>query len=117
QRAEPRLPRPRQGREEAHQQAGGGRPHRRRLPRGASVRGVQRQERQEGRAQAVGPAPGEGLVTEEERIADEFGQAVNMTAKYLESWLATDESKSVGQKDDGGESTGHESGRDRKSTR
>lgn len=50
-------------------------------------------------------------MTEEERIADEFGQAVNMTAKELESWLATDESKSVGQKDDGGESTGHESGR------
>ncbi len=34
-----------------------------------------------------------------------------MTAKELERWLATDESKAVGQKDDGGESTGHESGR------
>jgi hypothetical protein len=36
---------------------------------------------------------------------------VNMTAKELERWLATDESQAVGQKDDGGESTGHESGR------
>ncbi|MFB4294921.1 DUF3140 domain-containing protein [Nonomuraea sp. ATR24] len=51
-------------------------------------------------------------MTEEERaIAAEFGQAVNMTAKELEHWLTTDESKAVGQKDDGGESTGHESGR------
>ncbi|GAA4919045.1 hypothetical protein HD597_005932 [Nonomuraea thailandensis] len=44
-------------------------------------------------------------------IADAFGEAVNMTAKELEQWLATGESKSVGQKDDGGESVGHESGR------
>jgi hypothetical protein len=36
---------------------------------------------------------------------------VNMTATRLERWLATDESQSVGQKDGGGESTGHESGR------
>ncbi|MEV0590497.1 DUF3140 domain-containing protein [Nonomuraea cavernae] len=51
-------------------------------------------------------------MTEEERaVATEFGQAVNMTAKELERWLATDESKTVGQKSDGGESTGHESGR------
>jgi len=34
-----------------------------------------------------------------------------MTAAELEKWLATDESRSVGQKDGGGESTGHESGR------
>ncbi|WP_406674738.1 DUF3140 domain-containing protein [Nonomuraea sp. N2-4H] len=44
-------------------------------------------------------------------IAKEFGEAVNMTAKELEEWLETDESKAVGQKDGGGESTGHESGR------
>jgi hypothetical protein len=44
-------------------------------------------------------------------VASEFRDAVNMTAKELERWLATDESKSVGQKDGGGESTGHESGR------
>ncbi|GAA2268343.1 DUF3140 domain-containing protein [Nonomuraea roseoviolacea subsp. roseoviolacea] len=52
------------------------------------------------------------MTEEEERaIAAEFGQVVNMTAEELESWLATDESKAVGQKSDGGESTGHESGR------
>ena len=41
----------------------------------------------------------------------EFGEAVNMTAAELEEWLATDESRSVGQKDGGSESTGHASGR------
>src|SRR5262245_47594850 len=44
-------------------------------------------------------------------VESDFGKAVNMTAKELERWLATDESKSVGQSDDGGESVGHESGR------
>lgn len=34
-----------------------------------------------------------------------------MTASALEKWLKTDESKEVGQKSDGDESTGHESGR------
>ncbi len=34
-----------------------------------------------------------------------------MTAKELERWLETEESRSVGQKDGGGESTGHASGR------
>jgi SpoVK/Ycf46/Vps4 family AAA+-type ATPase len=42
---------------------------------------------------------------------DEFKEAVNMTPKELEHWLATDESQEVGQKDGGGESVGHESGR------
>lgn len=42
---------------------------------------------------------------------DEFHKAVNMTATELEKWLKTDESKQVGQKTDGNESTGHESGR------
>ena len=41
----------------------------------------------------------------------EFRDAVNMTASELEAWLETDESREVGQKDGGGESTGHESGR------
>ncbi|HYN92269.1 MAG TPA: DUF3140 domain-containing protein [Pilimelia sp.] len=41
-----------------------------------------------------------------------FRAAVNMTAGELERWLATDESRAVGQKKDGaGESTGHASGR------
>ena len=42
----------------------------------------------------------------------EFRDAVNMTASELEKWLATDESKQVGQKSsDGAESVGHDSGR------
>ena len=42
----------------------------------------------------------------------EFRDAVNMSASELEKWLATDESKGVGQKPaDGGESVGHDSGR------
>jgi hypothetical protein len=44
-------------------------------------------------------------------IRREFGEAVTMTAGELEAWLDTDESKSVGQKDGGPESTGHASGR------
>jgi hypothetical protein len=44
-----------------------------------------------------------------DEVWDEWQDAVNMTAKDLEDWLATDESKSVGQGD--GESTGHRSGR------
>lgn len=40
----------------------------------------------------------------------EFRDAVNMSPKELEEWLATDESRSVGDSDDG-ESTGHASGR------
>lgn len=43
-------------------------------------------------------------------IRKEFADAVNMQPAALERWLATDESKSVGQKD-GGESVGHASGR------
>ena len=44
-------------------------------------------------------------------VIDDFHAAVNMTPKELEDWLETDESQSVGQKDGGGESVGHESGR------
>ena len=44
-------------------------------------------------------------------VIDKFKQAVNMTPEELESWLKTDESKQVGQKDGGDESIGHESGR------
>jgi hypothetical protein len=47
----------------------------------------------------------------EDATAAEFREAVNLTAGELERWLKTEESRSVGQKDDGGESTGHESGR------
>ncbi len=44
-------------------------------------------------------------------LAAEFREAVNMTAGELERWLETEQSQAVGQKDGGGESTGHESGR------
>ncbi|WP_230673300.1 DUF3140 domain-containing protein [Rathayibacter sp. Leaf248] len=48
---------------------------------------------------------------EQRSIRDDFHEAVNMTAKEIESWLETDESKEVGQKSGGGESVGHHSGR------
>lgn len=41
----------------------------------------------------------------------DFDDAVNMTPAELEKWLDTDESKAAGQHKDGGESTGHASGR------
>jgi Protein of unknown function (DUF3140) len=47
----------------------------------------------------------------DEQVAQEFDEAVNMSRKELEEWLEADESKEVGQKDGGGESKGHESGR------
>jgi hypothetical protein len=47
-----------------------------------------------------------------EDVWDEWRAAVNMSPGQLESWLETEESKAVGQKDaSGGESTGHRSGR------
>jgi hypothetical protein len=49
------------------------------------------------------------MAKSEERVIEEFGEAVNMSRKELEEWLETDESKSVGQ--GSGESKGHESGR------
>jgi hypothetical protein len=47
---------------------------------------------------------------EQRQIRQEFGELVNMTPKELEEWLENDESRSVGQDEDG-ESTGHKSGR------
>ncbi|WP_369212232.1 DUF3140 domain-containing protein [Streptomyces flavofungini] len=49
--------------------------------------------------------------TDRDETIDGFKDAVNMTASSLEKWLETDESKSVGQSDGGGESVGHASGR------
>lgn len=43
-------------------------------------------------------------------VREDFAEAVNMTPKQLEEWLATDESRSVGRSD-GGEPVGHEMGR------
>ena len=51
------------------------------------------------------------MADDRQRIIEEFDEAVNMTPKELEGWLETNESKSVGQSDGGGESKGHESGR------
>jgi hypothetical protein len=45
-----------------------------------------------------------------DEVWPDWRDAVNMTATELEHWLATDASTSVGQSD-GGESTGHRSGR------
>jgi hypothetical protein len=44
-------------------------------------------------------------------VQADFDEAVNMTAGELDKWLDTDESKAAGQHKDGGESTGHASGR------
>jgi hypothetical protein len=51
------------------------------------------------------------VADDRQQIIEEFDEAVNMTPKELEEWLETEESKSVGQSDGGGESKGHESGR------
>ncbi|MEU1212965.1 DUF3140 domain-containing protein [Streptomyces sp. NPDC005791] len=48
---------------------------------------------------------------ERQDTLDRFGEAVNMTAGELEKWLETEQAQEVGQKNDGGESTGHASGR------
>lgn len=48
---------------------------------------------------------------QDQSVANEFRQVVNMTPSELESWLKTDESKAVGQKDGDSESIGHKSGR------
>jgi hypothetical protein len=51
------------------------------------------------------------MAKSDEQGIKEFEDAVNMSQKELKEWLQTDESKSVGQSDGGGESKGHESGR------
>ena len=51
------------------------------------------------------------MADDRQQSIEEFDEAVNMTPKELEEWLKSEESKSVGQSDGGGESKGHESGR------
>lgn len=46
-----------------------------------------------------------------QQIIEDFNESLNMTRRELEEWLQTEESRSVGQSDGGGESTGHRSGR------
>jgi hypothetical protein len=62
--------------------------------------------------EALPPGQNHCMTSDDARqIRTEFADAVNMTAARLEKWLDTEESRSVGQKDGGGESTGHASGR------
>ncbi|KQU29586.1 DUF3140 domain-containing protein [Rhodococcus sp. 05-2254-5] len=51
------------------------------------------------------------MADDDSDIKTEFDDLVNMTAKELDEFLGTNDSKDVGQKKEGGESTGHESGR------
>ena len=51
------------------------------------------------------------MPSDNDKTWEEFRDIVNMTATELEKWLKTDESKEVGQKSGGKESTGHASGR------
>lgn len=53
----------------------------------------------------------DGLSNEQQETIEDFQSAVNMTVKELQEWLPTEESKSVGQKDDDGEAIGHKSGK------
>jgi hypothetical protein len=48
---------------------------------------------------------------ERTQVSRDYADAVTMTPAEIERWLDTDESRSVGQKDGGGESVGHHSGR------
>ncbi|MFI0265245.1 DUF3140 domain-containing protein [Streptomyces luteogriseus] len=48
---------------------------------------------------------------EREETWSDFRELVNMTPADLEKWLESDDSRSAGQHQDGGESTGHASGR------
>jgi hypothetical protein len=48
---------------------------------------------------------------EREETWNDFRELVNMTPADLEKWLESDDSRSAGQSQDGGESTGHASGR------
>jgi hypothetical protein len=50
-------------------------------------------------------------MSDDQSTFQDFRDTVNMAAGELEKWLATDESKRVGQKDGNSESTGHASGR------
>ncbi|MER5577513.1 DUF3140 domain-containing protein [Streptomyces massasporeus] len=48
---------------------------------------------------------------EREETWNDFRELVNMAPADLEKWLESDDSRSAGQHQDGGESTGHASGR------
>ncbi|MGW0081327.1 DUF3140 domain-containing protein [Streptomyces sp. NPDC003393] len=48
---------------------------------------------------------------EREKVDEAFHELVNMTPAELAKWLDSDQSRDAGQHKDGGESTGHASGR------
>lgn len=73
------------------------------MPRPAAAR--------KGRIEPTGADEDGRMDDDDEQTRADFGDAVNMTAGELKDWLDTDDSKAVGQKDGGGESTGHRSGR------
>ncbi|MUL35030.1 DUF3140 domain-containing protein [Gloeocapsopsis dulcis] len=50
-------------------------------------------------------------MSNDDTTIDQFYDVVNMTPKELGSWLDTEESQSVGQKDGDDESIGHKSGK------
>lgn len=50
-------------------------------------------------------------MSDDSTTIDEFLNVVNMTPNELDSWLDTEESQSVGQKDGDDESIGHKSGK------
>ncbi|MDT0401529.1 MULTISPECIES: DUF3140 domain-containing protein [Streptomyces] len=52
-----------------------------------------------------------GAADREDETWDEFRELVTMKPAELEKWLGTEESRDAGQHEDGGESTGHASGR------
>ena len=49
------------------------------------------------------------MTDDRQQVYEDFGELVNMTPKEIEGWLGTDESKSVGESEDGGESKGRRS--------
>ena len=52
------------------------------------------------------------MTDDDKKAIKEFKEAVNISAKKLEKWLETEESKKVGFKNDGDkESVGHQSGK------
>ena len=51
------------------------------------------------------------MIKDVKSVIDEFQQVINMTPEELESWLDTEESKEVGQKEGEEESIGHKSGK------
>jgi hypothetical protein len=50
------------------------------------------------------------MAEDAKQIVRDFKQVVNMSPQQLQSWLETEESQQVGQKNGGDESIGHQSG-------